>query len=105
MAYHPLLPQPKRLIALCVRCGIPYLTQGCLPIDPRDIRPPIGICVCCQMRDSHSPHRRRVRLHDALHAHAGEPPHRIGFGAASRCPQFRLALRLIPDPPLHHVDF
>ena len=27
------------------------------------------------------------------------PPHRLGFGAGDRCPQFRLALRLIPT---HH---
>ena len=84
---------PTPYIAGCVRCGIPFTTPG-----------GANVCPPCARKDLHTPHRRRMRLHDSLHAHAGEPPHRLGFGAATRCPKFQAALRLIPDHPIYACE-
>ena len=77
----------------CTTCGIPYT----------DAEGTSNICQPCRRQERHSPHQRRIRLHNALHTHAGEPAHRVAFGGG-RCPRFRQALRLIPDAPIYQEE-
>ena len=93
--YYAEAPRWEQLpyIAGCARCGIPFPTQS-----------GENVCPPCVRKDLHSPHHRRVRLHDALHAAASEPPHRLGFGEAVSCPRFQAALQLIPDHPIYACE-